>query len=109
MSSEVAKIKADEAAQNTTIEANKAAIETVKNDIQRHSERLDGIDDDIAELKAKPTIKVADTNTVHMNSEQKADNTVISCDVKLANYNENLIMSDINGIYFSGTVDYGTY
>ena len=109
LSSEVAKVKADEAAQNTTIEANKAAIETVKNDIQRHSERLDGIDDDIAELKAKPTIKVADTNTVHMNSEQKADNTVISCDVKLANYNENLIMSDINGIYFSGTVDYGTY
>ena len=109
LSSEIAKVKADEATQNTTIEANKTAIETVKNDIQRHSERLDGIDDDIAELKAKPTIKVADTNTVHMNSEQKADNTVISCDVKLANYNENLIMSDINGIYFSGTVDYGTY
>ena len=109
LSSEVAKVKADEAAQNTTIEANKAAIETVENDIQRHSERLDDIDGDIAELKAKSTIKVADTNTVHMNSEQKADNTVISCDVKLANYNENLIMSDENGLYFSGTVDYGTY
>ena len=109
LSSEVAKVKADEAAQNTTIEANKAAIETVENDIQRHSERLDGIDGDIAELKAKSTIKVADTNTVHMNSKQTADNTVISCDVKLANYNENLIMSDENGLYFSGTVDYGTY
>ena len=109
LSSEVAKVKADEAAQNTTIEANKAAIETVENDIQRHSERLDGIDGDIAELKAKSTIKVADTNTVHMNSKQTADNTVISCDVKLANYNENLIMSDANGLYFSGTVDYGTY
>ena len=109
LSSEVAKIKADEATQNTTIEANKAAIETVKNDIQRHSERLDGIDGDIAELKAKSTIKVADTNTVHMNSKQTADNTVISCDVKLANYDENLIMSDENGLYFSGTVDYGTY
>ena len=109
LSSEVAKIKADEAAQNTTIEANKAAIETVENDIQRHSERLDGIDGDIAELKAKSNIKVADTNTVHMNSKQTADNTVISCDVKLANYNENLIMSDENGLYFSGTVDYGTY
>ena len=109
LSSDIAKVKADEAAQNTTIEANKAAIETVENDIQRHSERLDGIDGDIAELKAKSTIKVADTNTVHMNSEQKADNTVISCDVKLANYNENLIMSDENGLYFSGTVDYGTY
>ena len=109
LSSEVAKVKADEAAQNTTIEANKAAIETVENDIQRHSERLDGIDGDIAELKTKSTIKVADTNTVHMNSKQTADNTVISCDVKLANYNENLIMSDGNGLYFSGTVDYGTY
>ena len=109
LSSEVAKVKADEAAQNTTIEANKAAIETVENDIQRHSERLDGIDGDIAELKAKSTIKVADTDTVHMNSKQTADNTVISCDVKLANYNENLIMSDENGLYFSGTVDYGTY
>ena len=109
LSSEVAKVKADEAAQNTTIEANKAAIETVENDIQRHSERLDDIDGDIAELKAKSTIKVADTNTVHMNSKQTADNTVISCDVKLANYNENLIMSDENGLYFSGTVDYGTY
>ena len=109
LSSEVAKVKADEAAQNTTIEANKAAIETVENDIQRHSERLDGIDGDIAELKAKSTIKVADTNTVHMNSKQTADNTVISCDVKLANYNENLIMSDEKGLYFSGTVDYGTY
>ena len=109
LSSEVAKVKADEAAQNTTIEANKAAIETAKNDIQRHSERLDGIDGDIAELKAKSTIKVADTDTVHMNSKQTADNTVISCDVKLANYNENLIMSDENGLYFSGTVDYGTY
>ena len=109
LSSEVAKVKADEAAQNTTIEANKAAIETVENDIQRHSERLDGIDGDISELKAKSTIKVADTNTVHMNSKQTADNTVVSCDVKLANYNENLIMSDENGLYFSGTVDYGTY
>ena len=109
LSSEVAKVKADEAAQNTTIEANKAAIETVENDIQRHSERLDGIDSDITELKAKSTIKVADTNTVHMNSKQTADNTVISCDVKLANYDENLIMSDENGLYFSGTVDYGTY
>ena len=109
LSSEVAKVKADEATQNTTIEANKVAIETAKNDIQRHSERLDGIDNNITELKAKSTIKVADTNTVHMNSEQKADSTVISCDVKLANYNENLIMSDGNGIYFSGTVDYGTY
>ena len=109
LSSEVAKVKADEAAQNTTIEANKAAIETVENDIQRHSERLDDIDGDIAELKAKSTIKVADTNTVHMNSKQTADNTVISCDVKLANYDENLIMSDENGLYFSGTVDYGTY
>ena len=109
LSSEVAKVKADEAAQNTTIEANKAAIETVENDIQRHSERLDDIDGDIAELKAKSTIKVADTNTVHMNSEQTADNTVVSCDVKLANYDENLIMSDENGLYFSGTVDYGTY
>ena len=109
LSSEVAKVKADEAAQNTTIEANKAAIETVENDIQRHSERLDDIDGDIAELKAKSTIKVADTNTVHMNSKQTADNTVVSCDVKLANYDENLIMSDENGLYFSGTVDYGTY
>ena len=109
LSSEVAKVKADEAAQNTTIEANKAAIETVENDIQRHSERLDGIDGDIAELKAKSNIKVADTNTVHMDSKQTADNTVVSCDVKLANYDENLIMSDENGLYFSGTVDYGTY
>ena len=109
LSSEVEKVKADEAAQNTTIEANKAAIETVENDIQRHSERLDDIDGDIAELKAKSTIKVADTNTVHMNSNQTADNTVVSCDVKLANYDENLIMSDENGLYFSGTVDYGTY
>ena len=109
LSSEVAKVKEDEAAQNVNIEANKAAIETVKGDVQRHSDRLDGIDDDIAELKTKSTVKVENTTTVSMKSRQTADNTVISCDVILADYDENLIKSDEKGVYFTGTVDYGTY
>ena len=109
LSSDVAKVKEDEAAQNVNIEANKAAIETVKSDVQKHSDRLDGIDDDIAELKTKSTIKVSETDTVKMNSKETTGNTVISCDVKLADYEENLIKSNEKGLYFSGTVDYGTY
>lgn len=100
--------KVDDGGDNTELnnrltECESQVTELVSND-NRQDAKLTSLETDVENLKKKPSLKVASTNSVTMAVNE---DTIIS-EIRLASV-DNLIRVNEDGLLFDGSIDYGTY
>lgn len=70
----------------------------------RQDAKLTSLETDVENLKKKPSLKVASTNSVTMTVNEDT----ITSEIRLASV-DNLIHVNEDGLLFDGSIDYGTY
>lgn len=100
--------KVDDGGDNTELndrltECESQVTELVSND-NRQDAKLTSLETDVENLKKKPSLKVASTNSVTM----AVNEDTITSEIRLASA-DNLIHVNEDGLLFDGSIDYGTY
>ena len=84
-------------------ECESQVTELVSND-NKQDAKLTSLETDVENLKKKPSLKAANTNSVAM----AVNEDTITSEIKLASV-DNLIRVNEDGLSFDGSIDYGTY
>lgn len=84
-------------------ECESQVTELVSNDNSQDA-KLTSLETDVENLKKKPSLKVANTNSVAM----AINEDTITSEIRLASA-DNLIHVNEDGLLFDGSIDYGTY
>lgn len=84
-------------------ECESQVTELVSND-NKQDAKLTSLETDVENLKKKPSLKAANTNSVAMTVNEDT----ITSEIKLASV-DNLIRVNEDGLSFDGSIDYGTY
>ena len=100
--------KVDDGGDNTELnnrltECESQVTELVSND-NKQDAKLTSLETDVENLKKKPSLKAANTNSVAM----AVNEDTITSEIKLASV-DNLIRVNEDGLSFDGSIDYGTY
>lgn len=100
--------KVDDGGDNTELnnrltECESQVTELVSND-NKQDAKLTSLETDVENLKKKPSLKVANTNSVAM----AINEDTITSEIRLASV-DNLIRVNEDGLSFDGSIDYGTY
>lgn len=100
----------------TNIQENIAEIQgyitDIQGDIETINENITNLGDEIEGLKQKTDIHPIKTSTAILNYNSVNNNTTMSVDVKVSKNADNLISvkeDDEDGLFFDGSIDYGTY
>lgn len=87
-------------------------ITDIQGDIETINENITNLGDEIEGLKQKTDIHPIETSTATLNYNSVDNNTTMSVDVKVSENADNLIAvkeDDEDGLFFDGSIDYGTY
>lgn len=87
-------------------------ITDIQGDIETINENITNLGDEIEGLKQKTDIHPIETSTAILNYNSVDNNTTMSVDVKVSENVDNLISvkdDDEDGLFFDGSIDYGTY
>lgn len=100
--------KVDDGGDNTELndrltECESQVTELVSND-NKQDAKLTSLETDVENLKKKPSLKAANTNSVAM----AVNEDTITSEIRLASV-DNLIRVNEDGLSFDGSIDYGTY
>ena len=100
--------KVDDGEGNTELndrltECESQVTELVSND-NKQDAKLTSLETDVENLKKKPSLKVANTNSVAM----AVNEDTITSEIRLASV-DNLIRVNEDGLSFDGSIDYGIY
>ena len=100
--------KVDDGGGNTELndrltECESQVTELVSND-NKQDAKLTSLETDVENLKKKPSLKVANTNSVAM----AVNEDTITSEIRLASV-DNLIRVNEDGLSFDGSIDYGIY
>ena len=100
--------KVDDGGDNTELndrltECESQVTELVSND-NKQDAKLTSLETDVENLKKKPSLKAANTNSVTM----AVNEDTITSEIRLASV-DNLIRVNEDGLSFDGSIDYGTY
>ena len=100
--------KVDDGGDNTELndrltECESQVTELVSND-NKQDAKLTSLETDVENLKKKPSLKTANTNSVAM----AVNEDTITSEIRLASV-DNLIRVGEDGLSFDGSIDYGTY
>lgn len=100
--------KVDEVGDNTELNDRLTRCESQVNGLvgndSKQDTKLATLEKDVENLKKKPSLKVANTNSVAMT----VNDETITSEIRLASV-DNLIHVNEDGLSFDGSIDYGTY
>ena len=82
----------------------KSQITKIVSNDNRQDAKLTSLETDVENLKKKPSLKVASTNSVAM----AVNEDTITSEIRLASA-DNLIHVNEDGLSFDGSIDYETY